>query len=58
MKRNSLPGQPQPYVLESGEGQRYLLGRFLATIINRSQDTGSLISKFLAEQPPSPSGSE
>jgi quercetin 2,3-dioxygenase len=43
MHQNVLPGQQQPYFLESGEGQRYLLGPFLATIIGRRQDTGSLM---------------
>jgi hypothetical protein len=41
--QNVLPGQQQPYFLESGEGQRYLLGPFLATIIGNRQDTGSLM---------------
>lgn len=43
MYRNVLPGQQQPYFLESGEGQRFLLGPFLATIIGHRQDTGSLM---------------
>ena len=43
MHRNVLPGQQQPYFLESGEGLRYLLGSFLTTIIGRRQDTGSLM---------------
>jgi len=43
MHRNVLPGQKQPYFLESGEGQRYLLGPFLATIIGNRHDTGSLM---------------
>lgn len=43
MHRNVLPGQRRPYFLESGEGQRHLLGPFLATTIARSQDTGSLM---------------
>ncbi len=43
MNRNLLPAQQQPYFLESGEGERYLLGRFLATIIARKPDTGSLM---------------
>lgn len=43
MYQNVLPGRQQPYFLESGEGQRYLLGPFLATIIGRRQDTGSLM---------------
>lgn len=43
MYRNFLPGQQQPYFLESGEGQRYLLGLLLVTIIGRRQDTGSLM---------------
>jgi quercetin 2,3-dioxygenase len=43
MNRNLLPGEQQPYALESGEGQRYVLSSFLATIIGRRQDTGSLM---------------
>ena len=43
MHRNVLPGQQQPYFLESGEGQRYSLGSFLATVIGNMQDTGSLM---------------
>jgi len=43
MHRNVLPGQKQPYFLESGEGQRYVLGSLLATIIGNRQDTGSLM---------------
>src|SRR5690242_21421262 len=43
MQRNVLPGKQEPYYLGSGEGHRYLLGPFLATIIGRRQDTGSLM---------------
>ncbi len=43
MYRNVLAGQQQPYFLESGEGQRFLLGPFLATIIGHRLDTGSLM---------------
>jgi len=43
MQQNVLPGKQEPYFLASGEGQRYLLGPFLATIIGRGQDTGSLM---------------
>jgi hypothetical protein len=43
MQQNVLPGKQEPYFLGSGEGQRYLLGPFLATIIGRRQDTGSLM---------------
>lgn len=43
MQQNVLPGKQEPYFLVSGEGRRYLLGPFLATIIGRSQDTGSLM---------------
>lgn len=43
MHHNLLPGERQPYFLESGEGLRYLLGPILATIIGRRQDTGSLM---------------
>ncbi len=43
MHLNVLPGQQQPYFLESGEGQRYILGPFLATIIGNMQATGSLM---------------
>ena len=41
--QNVLPGERQPYFLESGEGQRYLLGPLLATSIGRGKDTGSLM---------------
>lgn len=43
MHRNELPGQQQPYFLDAGEGKRYMLGPFLATIIGSQQDTGSLM---------------
>jgi quercetin 2,3-dioxygenase len=43
MHRNVLPGRQQPYFLESGEGQRFLLGPFLATTIAHMHDTGSLM---------------
>jgi len=43
MHQNVLPGQKQPYFLESGEGQRHLLGPLLATTIGHRQDTGSLM---------------
>lgn len=43
MHENMLPGQQRPYFLESGEGRRYLLGSLLATVIGRSEDTGSLM---------------
>ena len=43
MHRNALPGRQQPYFLESGEGERYSLGPFLATIIGNGRDTGALM---------------
>jgi quercetin 2,3-dioxygenase len=43
MYQNVLPGQQQPYFLESGEGRRYMLGSILVTVIGRRQDTGSLM---------------
>lgn len=43
MHRNVLPGEQRPYWLESGEGQHYLLGPFLATTIANLQDTGHLM---------------
>ena len=43
MHQNVLPGEQQPYFLESGEGRRYLLGPLLATGIGRRKDTGSLM---------------
>jgi quercetin 2,3-dioxygenase len=43
MHRNVLPGQQQPYFLESGEGERHSLGPFLATIIGNGRDTGALM---------------
>jgi len=43
MRRNVLSGQKQPYFFECGEGQRHLLGPFLATIIGNRRDTGSLM---------------
>ena len=43
MHQNVLPGQQRPYFLESGEGQRYLVGPLHATTIARRQDTGSLM---------------
>lgn len=43
MHQNVLPGEQQPYFLESGEGPRFLLGPLLATCIGRRADTGSLM---------------
>ena len=40
MANNQLPGKADAYLLESGEGEHYSLGTFLATIIARSEDTG------------------
>jgi quercetin 2,3-dioxygenase len=44
MVKNQLPGTVGPYFLESGEGERYVIGTFLATIIGRSRDTGGLMA--------------
>jgi quercetin 2,3-dioxygenase len=43
MYQNKLPGEKQPYFLESGEGRRYRVGPLLATSIGRREDTGSLM---------------
>ncbi len=39
---NRLPGEPVPYYLAGGEGQRYELDGALYTIIARDKDTGGL----------------
>ena len=39
---NTLPGEPAPYYLESGEGQRYEIDGQLWTVIARPADTGAL----------------
>jgi quercetin 2,3-dioxygenase len=44
MVKNQLPGSLAPYFIESGEGERYVIGTFLAAIIGRNQDTGGLMA--------------
>lgn len=39
---NALPGEPAPYYLASGEGQRYEVDGQLWTVIARPADTGGL----------------
>ncbi len=39
----TLPGSVAPYLLRCGEGERYLVGSQLATVIARPQDTGGLL---------------
>ncbi|MQY24179.1 quercetin 2,3-dioxygenase [Nocardia macrotermitis] len=39
---NALPGEPAPYYLASGEGQRYEIDGQLWTVIARPADTGGL----------------
>ncbi|AXB48344.1 cupin [Amycolatopsis albispora] len=39
---NSLPGEPVPYYLASGEGLRFEQGGLLWTVIARTRDTGGL----------------
>ncbi|MFC4222450.1 quercetin 2,3-dioxygenase [Lysinibacter cavernae] len=39
---NQLPGEPQPYYLAAGEGDRYEINGALYTVIARPEDTGGL----------------
>ena len=40
MTHNQLPGTPSPFKLDAGEGQRFVFGRQLATVIAREEDLG------------------
>ena len=39
---NALPGEPVPYYLASGEGERHEVDGQLVTVVARTQDTGGL----------------
>lgn len=39
---NALPGEPVPYYLASGEGERHEVDDQLVTVVARTQDTGDL----------------
>ncbi|UUX58751.1 cupin domain-containing protein [Glutamicibacter halophytocola] len=39
---NALPGEPVPYYVASGEGERHEVGGQLVTVVARTQDTGGL----------------
>lgn len=41
MTINELPGSQTTFKLEAGEGQRYVFGSHLATIIARTEDIGA-----------------
>lgn len=40
MKSNELPGTQMPFHLEFGQGQRFVFGRQMATVIARREDLG------------------
>lgn len=39
---HSLPKEKMPYLLRSGEGERYLFGRQVATVMANGRSTGDL----------------
>lgn len=43
----TLPNSNVPYLLKSGEGERYLFGRQLATIIASGESTGNLVEMVI-----------
>lgn len=45
--KNSLPKEKIPYLLQSGEGERYLFGRQVATIMANAKSTDSLFEMVL-----------
>ncbi|TDO15542.1 quercetin 2,3-dioxygenase [Bacillus subtilis] len=44
---NSLPKEKMPYLLRSGEGERYLFGRQVATVMANAKSTGDLFEIVL-----------
>ncbi len=47
MHVNDLPGSRLPYNIQAGEGQRFVFGTQLATVIARTEDTGDLMAGCL-----------
>ncbi|MEH7117777.1 quercetin 2,3-dioxygenase [Neobacillus vireti] len=45
--KNKLPDYKMPYMLKNGEGERYLFGRQLATIIANSMSTDHLVEMVI-----------
>lgn len=43
LSMNHLPDQQMPYLMRNGEGDRYILGRQLATVIANGTSTGNLV---------------
>lgn len=44
---NSLPKEKMPYLLRSGQGERYLFGRQVATVMANGKSTGDLFEIVL-----------
>ncbi len=44
---NSLPKEKMPYLLRGGEGERYLFGRQVATVMANAKSTGDLFEIVL-----------
>jgi len=44
---NALPERKIPYLVKSGEGERYLFGRQLATILATGESTGNLVEMVI-----------
>ncbi len=45
--KHSLPKEKMPYLLRSGEGERYLFGRQVATVMANGRSTGDLFEIVL-----------
>ena len=48
---NVLPGEPVPYLMSAGEGDRYELNGQLVTVIARPRDTGGLFGAYYVSGP-------
>ncbi len=47
LSKHSLPKEKVPYLLRSGEGERYLFGRQVATVMANGKSTGGLFEIVL-----------
>jgi quercetin 2,3-dioxygenase len=47
MLKNKLPDHKMPYLIRNGEGERYLFGRQLATIIANGKSTDNLVEMVI-----------
>src|SRR6478609_1123164 len=47
MIATELPGERQPYLLLAGDGERWLIGAQLATVMARNADTGGLLEAIM-----------